>query len=730
MINWKYMISAISNIIFTFSDIHPLKRPARLSIIVFILIFHVCLFLPVHAHSSKGDIVRIILFGHTYGFNDQPSPGFLNAIDTLATFDADAIIVGGDITHDGTALQWNILFQSFENIWDFPFIPIIGNHDAINRAEWQARFGLPYYTYDLKTTRLIALDTVERPNSSLSDEQLEWFLAELTAAEEDPGVENVIIGLHKLLWIKAHPRYERMYELGNAWYADFETRGYDVNPFFEEIWSSIVHLGKLKPTVVFAGDTGYTTGNPGLFYDILDGVTLIACGTSARGVVENDAAILYTAVGDKISFQSISLWGVSLDPVEQYNVNYWNEYYDAEPTPPTTTEKGPENLDFVLLLEGTFEMGDHIDPINEIYLQTTGYTVTLSPFIMASKEVAVSQYVAFLNTVDINEYEGVECIDLDDPECQIEYVSGVFKAKSSEMTNLPVVEVTWYGALAFCNYLSQHDGLEECYVGTEWVQKKNGWRLPTEAEFEYAIRGGEGCTEENNTYYRFFWSDNSADHVHDHANYYGTGGVDTWHGLSPVASFAPNQFGIYDLSGNAFEWVFDPWTWPTYLKGAVEDPIGEGSWNYPEWRTIRGGGFNFHWQACRNGYRSSEHKAKAHSYIGFRIARNGNDTTISINPQQDIPDRFQLFPAYPNPFSRKTILSYQLLEEKFTQIIAYNSLGQKIKTLFAGYVTKNDIHKVSWNGYDDAGRPLPGGLYFFRLIVGNRFTTRKVLLLR
>ena len=91
----------------------------------------------------------------------------------------------------------------------------------------------------------------------------------------------------------------------------------------------------------------------------------------------------------------------------------------------------------------------------------------------------------------------------------------------------PVVNVSWNDAVAFCSW--------------------SGGRLPTEAEWEYAARGGvEGK--------KYPWG-NSLDH--EQANYSGTGGRDRWDRTSPVGSFAPNGYGLYDMAGNVWEWVWD-----------------------------------------------------------------------------------------------------------------------------------------------------------------------------
>jgi formylglycine-generating enzyme required for sulfatase activity len=111
--------------------------------------------------------------------------------------------------------------------------------------------------------------------------------------------------------------------------------------------------------------------------------------------------------------------------------------------------------------------------------------------------------------------------------------------------DLPVGNVTWEDAAAFC----------------DWV----GGRLPTEAEWEYAARGGKSDL--------IYPNGNTISH--DEANYDGKGGRDKWQEPAPVRSFPPNGFGLYDMAGNAWEWVAD---WHGNMSAApATDPKGPAS---------------------------------------------------------------------------------------------------------------------------------------------------------
>ncbi len=113
---------------------------------------------------------------------------------------------------------------------------------------------------------------------------------------------------------------------------------------------------------------------------------------------------------------------------------------------------------------------------------------------------------------------------------------------------LPANHVSWFDAVAFCNALSEQQGFRPCYVmegeQVTWDQTADGYRLPTEAEWEYAARAGTGtrwfCGDEPTALGRYAWyAENS------------------WRRLHPVGKKMPNPWGLYDIAGNVYEWCWD-----------------------------------------------------------------------------------------------------------------------------------------------------------------------------
>lgn len=187
-----------------------------------------------------------------------------------------------------------------------------------------------------------------------------------------------------------------------------------------------------------------------------------------------------------------------------------------------------------------------------------------------------------------------ELLDLDDSDCWITWSGSIFGMKSTKGDGSPCVEVTWYGAVAYCNYRSELDGKTLCYNLSDWSvnTSANGYRLPTSTEWEYAARGGLSGK-------RFPWGDTI---THSQANYissssysydisstrgyhpdYDDGGYHT----SPSGTFAANGYGLCDMAGNVWEWCntasgsarsFRGGSWFNYAYGAR---CGDEDWWYP-----------------------------------------------------------------------------------------------------------------------------------------------------
>lgn len=250
--------------------------------------------------------------------------------------------------------------------------------------------------------------------------------------------------------------------------------------------------------------------------------------------------------------------------------------------------------DLVRINGGAFQMGS---PANEPERSSdeVQHRVTVGSFYMAKTEVTQKDYRALMGS-NPSEFKG---------------------------DDLPVTDITWYDAIEYCNKLSESRGLTPCYTvsGTtvSWNRAANGYRLPTEAEWEYAARA--------NTATPFSFGDYVHNSDANCYNAYGynndasgnwVNGADSYLRTTVAAdSYAANAFGLYNMHGNAAEWVWD-W-YGDYGSGTAADPTGPQGGSA---KVVRGGGWNDHPKHIRSAYRGAQPADIGLYSIGMRPVRN------------------------------------------------------------------------------------------------------------
>jgi formylglycine-generating enzyme required for sulfatase activity len=284
---------------------------------------------------------------------------------------------------------------------------------------------------------------------------------------------------------------------------------------------------------------------------------------------------------------------------------------------PTNSASVPAGM--MLIPAGTFQMGDSFGEgeANELPV----HTVTVSAYYMDKFEVTKGLWDSVVAWSAAHGY-------------------GYDYPASGKATNHPINTLDWYDMAKWCNARSEREGRVPAYYtdagltqiyragqAAPFVNWNAGYRLPTEAEWERAARGGAAG-------HRFPWT--STDLItHSNANYYSdpsfafdvspTRGFNpafadgTSPYTSPVGSFAPNAYGLYDMAGNVWEWC---WDWAAdYPSAAQTNPRGPATGDS---RVGRGGNWNYYASHLRNSYRFGNSPNYSASNIGFRCAMTAN----------------------------------------------------------------------------------------------------------
>jgi formylglycine-generating enzyme required for sulfatase activity len=253
---------------------------------------------------------------------------------------------------------------------------------------------------------------------------------------------------------------------------------------------------------------------------------------------------------------------------------------------------------------GTYEMGSE-----EYDDEKPFHQVTVSDFSIGKYPVTNAQFCDFLNQTGNIQEGGATWINMEgsylSEKCRIQSADGIAFSVEPGYENHPVIYVSWFGAKAFADWLS------------EKTDKK--YRLPTEAEWEFAARGGRLSK-------RFTYS--GSNDLKEVGWYWENSGDKPLSGKwdsdriaknncrsHPVGEKSPNELGIYDMSGNVWEWCWD-W-YDTYTAKAQTNPSGPENGSY---RVYRGGSWALSARDCRVSHRNNNAPEFRFYFLGFRLA--------------------------------------------------------------------------------------------------------------
>jgi formylglycine-generating enzyme required for sulfatase activity len=221
-------------------------------------------------------------------------------------------------------------------------------------------------------------------------------------------------------------------------------------------------------------------------------------------------------------------------------------------------------------------------------------TPTLSGFWLAARETSNAQFVAFLNAIAATAVD-TAWLDLEGRKCRI-HQDEAARAFTTDAPELPVVTVAWHGAVAYCDWLTRTTGVRH--------------RLPGETEWEKAARG-------------------PGSRVFAYGDTYRTAAANQESGtLLAVGSFPPNGFGLFDMTGNAFEWTDD-----VFVRGAYSTPRPPlDNRDLTDHRALRGGSFVLDGIFVRNSMRMRLRPTVRADDVGFRVLRENTDPSFGPIP--------------------------------------------------------------------------------------------------
>ena len=412
-----------------------------------------------------------------------------------------------------------------------------------------------------------------------------------------------------------------------------------------------------------------------------------------------------------------------------------------------------------------FKFGDPVHPSDEVPI----HLVKTDSFYMAKYITTNQQYIDYLNSakasglIEVRGDTGVFPVGGNDLYCYLNKYSSYYSIGYNGTfylpdfrANHPVVGVMWDGAAAYCNWLSLQNSLQPCYNLTTYdcSFSNNGYRLPTEAEWEWAARGG------HTTPYLQYPNGNTAD-VNaanlsgSYINPYHSGSSpfttpvgffdgtlklkSTYNWPGSATSYQTNNgingFGLYDMQGNVWQYCND-WYLNTYYSVSIYNnptgPLKSAASLMPDglpYRCQRGG----NWWNGDSVYGVNDGHSRVSNrdplyyrgpggpwhQEGFRVARKFEQSVGIINKENNFNFDFKIFP---NPSNSEITINYNVPENSNVQLSIFDLNGKEIYKLVSEQ-QQSGKHSLIWNSSD-----LLQGIYILKSIIGNNIKTQKIII--
>lgn len=308
----------------------------------------------------------------------------------------------------------------------------------------------------------------------------------------------------------------------------------------------------------------------------------------------------------RIVLLALSAWPLSAIAVAQ----------DGQGNQPARSVTAPAaDMKLALIRAGAFEMGSVPSEIGRTRSETQHTTRITRPFYLGVTEVTQQEFEAVMDR---------------NPSSFSKTGAMADSVRNLATGRFPVENVTWFDAIEFCNLLSKKEKLKPYYEldaidrdgdvirsATVTVNGGPGYRLPSESEWEYACRAGTTTS---------YVTGEPIALLGQAAWYGGTADVagNSQEHTHRVGLKIPNDFGLYDMHGNVFEWCHDWYDYTAYERAVTNDPAGPSGGSE---KVIRGGSWNTAPEFCRSASRGAMEPGKRSSDVGFRVAR-----TVLITP--------------------------------------------------------------------------------------------------